>query len=426
MRLRDLTVSARYVFPVEGPPMAGGLLHIEHGRIKAVEPAGTRSPDLDLGNVAILPGFVNAHTHLELAPIGEPADPLADPVVEDEIAWLERVIAQRRGRNSPDLARQASENVRKAVEAGTTLLADTTTAGLSWPAIASAPVRGVVFAELIGLRAERAAQTVADAEVWLSTIKPEDQVAANARPGLSPHAPYSTAGWLYRHAAGSGLPLSTHLAEMPEELGLLSGRSGGLRGFLERLGAWDPDWEPIGDRPADYIRKGGLRRADWLVAHGNYFEPEDFWQFRPEASPDGRRVAIAYCPRTHARFGHKPHPARALMEQGAVVCLGTDSLASAPSLSILEEARFLKRRHPEFPGPLLLAMATLFGAWALRAETVTGSLRPGKSADLAIIALPDRDDEDPHALILESDRPVVGTVFEGRLHHRAGDLAPID
>ena len=58
-------------------------------------------------------------------------------------------------------------------------------------------------------------------------------------------------------------------------------------------------------------------------------------------------------------------------------------------------------------------MATLFGAWALRGETTTGSLKPGKSADMAIVGLPERDEKDPFALLLESDLPVVGTVFEG-------------
>ncbi|MGE3821485.1 MAG: amidohydrolase, partial [Isosphaeraceae bacterium] len=85
----------------------------------------------------------------------------------------------------------------------------------------------------------------------------------------------------------------------------------------------------------------------------------------------------------------------------------------SPSLSILDEVRFLNRRDPTLGGALLLTMATLFGAWALRGETTTGSLVPGKTADLALIALPDREAEDPHSLILDSDLPVVGTVFEG-------------
>jgi cytosine/adenosine deaminase-related metal-dependent hydrolase len=200
---------------------------------------------------------------------------------------------------------------------------------------------------------------------------------------------------------------------MPEELELLQWQSGPLREFLEDLGAWDDDWEPIGPRPTDYVRRGELRDADWLIAHGTYIEPTEFWQLRPEAGPNGHRVAVAYCPRTHARFGHAPHPYRAMLERGVIVCLGTDSLASSPTLSVLDEVRFLHRRDPSLGGPLLLTMATLFGAWALRAETTTGSLRAGKSADLAVIALPDRDASDPHELLLDSELPVVATVFEG-------------
>lgn len=59
-------------------------------------------------------------------------------------------------------------------------------------------------------------------------------------------------------------------------------------------------------------------------------------------------------------------------------------------------------------------MATLFGAWALRAEAVIGSLKPGKSADLAVVALPDRRADDPHSLLLDWDGPVVATMFEGK------------
>src|SRR5207247_620316 len=193
------------------------------------------------------------------------------------------------------------------------------------------------------LRRARGLQTDDAAWRWLGSIRPENQVAACARVGLSPHAPYSTSGWLYYKAASSRLPLSTHLAEMPEELRLLEHRDGPLREFLEDLDAWDDDWEPIGPRPADYIRRGELREADWVIAHGTYFDPSEFWQLRPEAAPTGHRVAIAFCPSTHAR----------------------------------------------------------------------GSLRPGKPADLAIIPLPDRSDHDPHDLLLESEEPVLATVFEG-------------
>ena len=411
MRSYRLTLAARYVFPVEGAPIAGGLVTIDEGRISWIGPADGRKVDLDLGNSAITPGFVNAHTHLELSTI-EPEEKGPDGT-ENEVAWLRRVIAQRRGSVKEALEEAASRNVEASVEAGTTFLADTTTAGLSWEHVAAAPLRAVVFAELIGLRRARSLQTNDEAWNWISRITPEAQVAARARMGLSPHAPYSSSGWLYHRAASTRMPLSTHLAEMPEELELLETRGGPLRTFLEEMGAWDDDWEPVGARPADYVRKGELRNADWLIAHGTYIEPSEFWQLRPEAGPKGHRVAVAYCPRTHARFGHAPHPYRAMLERGVVVCIGTDSLASTPTLSVLDEIRFLAARDSSMSGALLLTMATLFGAWALRGETKTGSLKLGKSADLAVVALPDRDAEDPHVLLLDSTLPVIATIFEG-------------
>ena len=410
MRSNCLTLAARYVFPVEGPPISNGVIVVEGGRIAAVGPSDGRDVDLDLGNVAVLPGFVNAHTHLELSPVAGPAITTAP---ESQISWLRRVIEQRVQGAPGALDDAVGRNLADSLAAGTTLLADTTTAGLSWNRVAAAPVRAVVFAEVIGLKRARGLQTNDDAWDWISALTPEDQVAGCARPGLSPHAPYSTAGWLYHRAAGCHMPLSTHLAELPEELELLEHHAGPLREFLEEIHAWDDQWEPIGPRPADYIRKGGLRDTDWLIAHGTYLDPSEFWQLRPEAAPAGRRVAVAYCPRTHARFGHAPHPFRAMLEHGVVVCLGTDSRASSPSLGILDEIRFLHRRDPSLNGPLLLTMATLFGAWALRADTTTGSLRAGKSADLAIVALPDRESADPHALLFDSELPVVSTMFEG-------------
>jgi len=412
MRSSTFTLAARYIFPVQGEPIADGCLTISDGRISWLGSSSDREADLDLGNVAITPGFVNAHTHLELSSL-ETSDELGPAGIEDEVGWLRRVVAQRRLGSVESLCEAVRRNLRECIDAGTTTLADTTTAGLSWDHVAEAPVRAVVFSELIGLRRVRGLQTSEEAWDWLATIKPEAQVVANARPGLSPHAPYSTSGWLYHKAAASRLPLSTHLAEMPEELELLETRSGPLRLFLEDLGAWDEEWEPISSRPGDYVRKGELRQADWLIAHGTYFDPSEFWQLRPEAAPNGHRVAVAYCPRTHARFGHATHPFRAMLERGVVVCLGTDSRASNPSLSILDEIRFLYRSDPTLGGPLLLTMATLFGAWALRAENTTGSLKQGKSADLAVIPLPERDVADPHQLILDSDLPVQATMFEG-------------
>ena len=143
------------------------------------------------------------------------------------------------------------------------------------------------------------------------------------------------------------MPLTTHLAEMPEELEVLEFGTGPLKEFLEEIGAWPglEEWKPIGHKPLDYVRHKVLRGADWLIAHANYLDEKDLWQLSPAALKPNQRVAVAYCPRTAHRFGHRNHPFRGLLERGAIVCLGTDSRASSPSLSILDEMRFLKAQN---------------------------------------------------------------------------------
>jgi cytosine/adenosine deaminase-related metal-dependent hydrolase len=412
MRSDTYTIEARYVFPVEGPPIERGRLTLADGVIVGVERGGASKPDLDLGNVAVLPGFVNAHTHLDLTPIEPRAD--REDGTEDEIRWLRRVVAQRMGATPEASLAAIDRNIAASLASGTTAVADVVPAGLSWDALAGSPLRGVVFAEVIGLKRMRGLETTEAAWQWITSLGlSDDEPRRRLRPGLSPHAPYSTAGWLFERATTGKLPLSTHLAEMPEERLLLESRDGPLRAFLEEIGAWDDEWEPIGPSPADYLRRGELRQSDWLIAHGTYLRPDEFWSLRPSGEDDDRRSAVAFCPRTSYRFGHFAHPYRAMLERGVIVCLGTDGLASSPSLSVLDEVRALHARDPSLSGPLLLTMATLFGAWALRIDDVAGSLAPNKRADLAVVALPDTDADDPHTLLLEGDMPVVGTMIDG-------------
>ena len=123
---------------------------------------------------------------------------------------------------------------------------------------------------------------------------------------------------------------------------------------------------------------------------------------------------MIYCPRTHAAFGHAPHPFVQWLERGVRVALGTDSLASNPDLNVLAEARFLHGRYPNVSGSALLRMATLSGAEALGWQDETGSLAVGKSADLVVVPLPAEDMADPHALLLASSLPVEAVMWRGQ------------
>jgi cytosine/adenosine deaminase-related metal-dependent hydrolase len=155
-------------------------------------------------------------------------------------------------------------------------------------------------------------------------------------------------------------------------------------------------------------------QANWLLAHGNYLTDDDIFQLGAHAESAASRRSVAFCPRTHHYFGHSQHPYAKMLSARVTVCLGTDSLASTPSLSVLDEMRFLHRRDPALGGAALLHMGTLAGAWALGREQETGSLTPGKFADLAVIRLPSRHSNDPHELLLDSAEPVMRTMVGGR------------
>lgn len=386
-------LSARWVFPVTGPPLPGGTVTVRGDRIESVDPSGARAPDADFGNAAIIPGLVNAHTHLDLSGARGAVPP--DP---DFVGWLRRVIAYRPTRDAHQVETDIHAGLDESLRFGVTLIGDIAAGGQSWGALAAAPVWAVCFRELIGLAARRVGAAWAEAVRWAN----EHPDTPTCRAGISPHAPYSVHRAMIE-AAARLWPVCIHLAETDAERRLLTEKDGPFVPFLRDLGVWDPS----GLAPSwDWVMWKASRAPTALFAHGNYL-------------PAGTRLApnstVVYCPRTHAAFGHTRHPFRELLAGGVRVALGTDSLASNPDLDILAEARFIRKAYPDVPGHQFLRMATLNGAEALGYGNTTGSLEPGKSADLVVVPLPARDDTDPHNLLFQSNQAGLRrTMWRGR------------
>ncbi len=398
------TLTARWVFPVAGPPLERGTIIIRGDKIEAVEPRGTRAPDEDLGNTALIPGLVNAHTHLDLSG----ARGLIPPTDPDHFTdWLRGVIAYRRTRSPEQVQADIRAGLAECLRCGTTLIGDIAAEGASREAIAKEQVRAVVYYELIGLSKKRFTEANRAAIQWLRrggrSIHAPDYPEITCDAGVSPHAPYSFRAQNFpRFQHTWGLPMAVHLAESRAELELLDKRSGPFVVFLAELGAWDPNGLAWG--PEQFLELTGASPQALLI-HCNYLSPTV--GFRPNQS-------IVYCPRTHAAFGHPPHPFREFLARGVRVCLGTDSLASNPDLDILAEARFVRARYPDFPGDQLLRMVTLSGAEALGWADECGSLEPGKSADVVVVPLPDREEADPHELLLREVEGERRTMFRGQ------------
>lgn len=420
------TLQARYVFPVVGSPIPDGTITIDEERIVALGSGCGEGEIIELGNVAILPGLVNAHAHLDFSdltkPLGEPGIGFVD--------WI-RLVMDRRS-NSRELAQGINpilHGLHETLQHGVTTLGEIAQPGWSVEPWSDLPLRATIFQECIAPTLERVPDALESAKSHTSCHDPtpphcnggafcssinfsEVLQASNFQAGLGPHAPFSVhpelLSALISLSTKKKIPLAMHLAESREEIELLRHGTGPLRKFLEEIGAWDTTAIRTGTRPLEYLKRlASAHRA--LVIHGGFLDDEEIAFLGGRAD----RMSVVYCPRTHDWFARGDYPLERMLTAGVTVALGTDGRGSSPDLSLLAEMRFAAQRHPAVGGDRILQMGTLDGAKALGWDQHVGSLEPGKQADLAIVALSDRETDDPYALLLESEKPVVGHYFRG-------------
>ena len=393
-----ITLKARWVFPGNAPPIPDGSVTLWGQQIVAVGPDCAEKTSLDLGNVAILPGLVNAHTHLELSnldwPLGAPGIGIAE--------WIRLVIQSRRDRRAEWAIRRG---IAELLRQGTTAVGETTQADAPREPLEQSPLDCVALVELLGPTPARAQAAMELAQSHLRA-----GAGRHCRIGVSPHAPYTVHPQLLRAAVSVAiqqqLPLAFHLAESREEMQLLHDGTGPLRELLDQQGAWDPELVRPGARPLDYLRiLSAAPRV--LIIHGNYLDEEEI----AFLAQHHRTMSVVYCPRTHAWFRHARYPLGQLLAAGCCVALGTDSRASAPDLSLLAEVQAAAQTHPEIPRCQILSLATTGGAQALGLPNA-GTLEPEKDANLAIVALPAYD-ADPHELLFSGEARVVGRWWHG-------------
>jgi cytosine/adenosine deaminase-related metal-dependent hydrolase len=392
-------IRARWVFPGNSTPLSNGVVTLAGGIIQGVEPAGSPA-DIDLPEAAIIPGLLNAHTHLEFSDLVQPIEPR-----QDFATWIRNVIAQRRSRQGTGVQSIHSGLAESSI-AGITGLAEIATSEVM---LEESLLRGkndgprvFLFREILGLNPENIEQNV---QIAQSFIQKADCQGVR-KIGLSPHAPYSLHPELFirlcQLAADRQLPVAMHLAESRSELELLSSGTGPLVDLFNEMGLWRRNLIPLHSRPMNYLRS--LADLPWgLIIHGNYLTGEEL-----EFIAAQPRMSVVYCPRTHFAMQPDPHPWRQMLARGINVCLGTDSRASNPDLSIWGELRFLARQFPSLPAEELLALATTRAARALDWKSC-GQISPGFDADLCLVSLTREGIDDPQRLFEGSiTRPMRG------------------
>jgi cytosine/adenosine deaminase-related metal-dependent hydrolase len=426
---------ARWVLPVSSPAIEAGALAVEGPRIVAVDtrsslmaqfPEATIS---DLGESAIIPGLVNAHSHLELTAMRG----FLDKEEHDFFAWLRKLTLARLERlTADDLNVSAAWGACEAARAGLTSVADASDAALqSMNALRDVGLRGVVFQESFGPDPRLASENFQKLRDKTAALRGRE--TALVKCGVSPHAPYTVCApqleMISRFAQAEKLPLMMHAAETEMEVHFLRDGTGPFADGLRSRGI---DWRAPGVSPIQYLSDHGVLETSPLLAHCIHIDEADM----DTMEKTGTRVA--HCPKSNSKLSHGVAPFAKLIQKRIAVGLGSDSVASNNTCDLLEEARFalllarsVTNNNHTLRSDDVLRAATSSGAQSLGLQDQIGELKEGFQADFAAVSI-DGVHQVPlygvaDALIFASSgRDVTLTVVAGREVYRDGRVTTVD
>jgi len=409
----NMIFRARTLLPVSQPPIENGAVVISGNRISAVGAWSDLQPHasgnvLDLGEVILLPGLINAHCHLDYTNM---AGMLPPP--KTFFDWIPLIIAAKSAWDYSDYAHSWLNGARMLARSGTTTVGDIETVPDLLPEVWDAtPLRIFSFIEMTGIHARRDPEELLREAVGKMDSLSHPRCSAS----LSPHAPYSTLPELLgpsaRAARERGRRLCIHVAESAQEFEMFLHARGEMFNWLLRN---ERDMSDCGlGSPVRHLARNEILGENLLAIHVNFLA-------RGDAALLGKhRVHVVHCPRSHNYFGHPPFPRRRLADAGVNVCLGTDSLATTrktgkqnPELSLFEEMRQLASNEPKLPPRQILRMATVNGARALGRAGEIGELSENALADL--IAIPGSMKKgDAYEIVLSHTGPVSASMIDGR------------
>ncbi|WP_309670603.1 amidohydrolase family protein [Gemmatimonas sp.] len=387
--------TADWVLPISSAPIRHGAVLVEAGRIAFVGAASAATVDssvvrtIALGNAVLMPGLVNAHSHLELTLLRGFLEGL------DFRDWLRTLTTVRRDLMSESVLLDASRaGIREALRNGITCLADTTDSGAPLTAMREYGVRGVGYLEVFGPDPAQCDGAIAQLAARVGEARAHD--TALVRVGVSPHAPYTVSRDLFAATAAlsrrESLPMAVHVAESAAEMLFVRDGAGP---FADRLRARDIMVAPQAESPIALLEAAGVLAARPLLIHVIQADDRDMARIADAGA------TIVHCPISNAKLGHGIAPLDRMLAHGIRTGLGTDSVASNDRMDLLGEARqatlfaSLRVGAPDaISAHEALALATRGGAEALGLGARIGTLEVGKDADLAAFPL-DHDDAQP-------------------------------
>lgn len=374
---------APWLLPISHPAIADGGLAIRAGRIleigdfKQVNQWYPGAQIIDHPDAVLMPGLINAHTHLELSHLAYLSQ---EPPPSSFPGWIGHMLAERA---KADADKETIQEAARAVlsqqqDQGVVAIADISNTDLIRELTPEFPGRLLCLKEYLGLRASGLATALNSLQ---EDAKDHDVYCTG-------HAPYSThielLQALKKRARALHHIFPIHVAESSPEHDMVSHGTGAMRDFLEHRGFWDGSFQPTGNEQqgsVSYLYQHGLLNCQTLCVHCIHVTDQEI-NLLAET-----KARVCLCPGSNRYLGVGTAPVEKYLNKGILPALGTDSLTSNPELSIWREMHLLAEEHPTIEPAAILRMATLGGAQALALDNQLGSLEVGKEAILAIVQL---------------------------------------
>lgn len=391
-----MLLTARYVLPVSQAHIENGAVLVRDGKIEDIGPAlllKTRYPEeevMDFGLAALLPGFINCHTHLEYSAMRG--------IINDApyAAWKTYMLEKEQQMSDEDWEDSALLGALEALASGITTVADMTTTGASARAASETGLRAIVYREVQAVLREEIDAEIERAEADIHAWS-DDHADSRITVGIAPYSLYACHPMVLERVAELAqeydLPLALHLAGSHEEYDFIRYGSSpfSIHGWADGHHPDEsyPSILPTGVSPVRYVTNWGiLDRPGTVCVHCTQVDADDI------AILAEKEANVIYCPQPNAKLSMGTANVIEFLKEGITVGLGTDSPAAADSFDMLTAMKFglllqraLHDKNDFLTGAHMVRMATLDGAEALGIDHEVGSLDVGKKADIIALDL---------------------------------------
>jgi cytosine/adenosine deaminase-related metal-dependent hydrolase len=378
-----MIIRASCLLTITSDPISPGWLEIQNEKIIQIQPGIPPHFDLDLEGYLLAPGLIDCHCHLDYTLLRNRIPP-----TESFVDWLKKIVQLKTTFSLEDYRRSILKGYDELIDHGTTTVLNIE----SFPEAASnlqSPIRTYWAIEGID-------------------IKIPFEFPKNAQ-ALSPHAPYTASKALYQFAKQDSEKnkklFTTHINESHEEGEMFLSRSGKLYEFLKALGRDMSDCQ--GKDALNYLLKNDLLPQGALLVHLNFLTTSAFEKLKQ------LKTIVIHCPETHAYFNRKKFLYNDFHQHHIPVVLGSDSLASASTLSLLANLQQFHRTQPQLSYKSLLKMVTVDAAKALQQSNQLGCLKPEAWADL--IAIPFSTNQDPYEILVNHTKKIPFVMSAGKI-----------